>query len=136
MRIIRTADFDGDVQRLAKRFPRIEQDLTRFLGQRLSVAARQIGDRIPGSGGAYKARLGIPSANLSARGGLRVIYRPIEMIDVVLCLMLYYKRDREDVTTAEIERAVRSALPSLVEQARAAGLGEDAVANIVRLLGG
>jgi len=128
--VLRSPRFNAGLASLKKRFPKVDQDVERWLSSRLAVAPREVGRRIPRTPGAWKARAPIPSANISSRGGLRVLYAIVPRVRVVVCFMLYYKRVKADVTRAEVARAIKEAWPSVKELAVARGVPASFLAKL------
>lgn len=119
--IIPGAEYAKEVTGLKRRFPRVEGDVKKFLDKELAVHPKECGDRIPGALGAWKARCGIPSANIGKSGGLRIIYALVEVPALIGLIMIYYKGDKDDVPRAELRRAFEAMRPALEEGVKAKG---------------
>ena len=65
---------------------------------------------IPGTGGARKARIGLPGRG--KRGGARVIYFFSAAGEVIALLDMYAKADKEDLTNAE-KQELRDAIAEI-----------------------
>mgnify|MGYP001251340793 CR=1 FL=1 len=68
------------------------------------AANPEVGDVVPGAGGARKVRWTMPGTG--KRGGARVIYFNYAEDGTVLLVMMYAKSDRENVSTGDIGRAL------------------------------
>jgi hypothetical protein len=114
---LRSPAVAAELVRLKKRFRKIERDFEAGL-EELRRAPVWLGDIIPGyAPHTRKLRMGIKSANISKRDGLRLVYRPIPpRSDGVLTLLLYYKPDSPDFVFEELKRALSLVRPQ-VEQA-------------------
>jgi mRNA-degrading endonuclease RelE of RelBE toxin-antitoxin system len=64
--------------------------------QNALLADLRAGARIPGTGGLRKIRWG--AEGRGKRGGVRVIYYPLESRSVVLMLLIYPKNEQDDLT--------------------------------------
>ncbi len=112
-RIVPAPAFEREVDALRKKFRRIDGDLKKFYEAELSVDPRRCGTKIPGVPAAWKARVGLPSARISKRDGLRLIYLIGDAMHAVILIMVYYKKERADVARAELVRAIETAIPIL-----------------------
>jgi mRNA-degrading endonuclease RelE of RelBE toxin-antitoxin system len=99
-----STEFRQDVRALRKRYRSLLQDLqtlTDELGRGIDI-----GDRVQGVGyEVYKARLGNRDLQRGKSGGYRVVYL-VETGGGVVLLSLYAKSDREDISAAEVRRAI------------------------------
>ncbi len=116
--ILPSPAFLSDVTHLQRKFHRIGKDLKKFFDRELSIDPRKCGDKIPGVPGAWKARCGIPSANVSKSDGLRLIYLISNTHQGVVLVMIYHKKERADVSRPELRRAVEKALPIFDQSAK------------------
>jgi len=94
MVIKETSVFTKRVQRL------LDKDSYRILQLKL-VADPKAGALVPGSGGLRKIRW--EGAGRGKRGGVRVIYYWAVGNDVVLMLMIYGKKERDDLTKDQLK---------------------------------
>jgi hypothetical protein len=128
-------EFTKDVERLRRKFHRIDGDLKKFFDHELAVDPRRRGDKIPGIAGAYKTRCGIPSANISKRDGLRIIYLISDNYLSVVLLMVYAKAEKTDVSRVELRRAVDQAMPIVMRHLAESGhdpeLARERLANLL-----
>lgn len=107
--------YTRDLERLRRKFRRIDGDLKKFFDRELSVDPRRCGDKIPGVPGAYKTRCGVPSANISKRDGLRIIYLISDSYLTIVLLMMYAKAEKTDVKRVELCRAVEHLTPVIMQ---------------------
>lgn len=99
-----TPRFERLLERLARAYPRIEDELETLISQ-LEQDQRP-GDKIPRVGyDVYKVRLRNPSAGRGKRGGFRVVYY-IRHKDKILLIMVYSKTERGDIAAEEIRRLI------------------------------
>ena len=116
-RILPWSGFVADASRLQRKFPRIAEDIAGFIEKELSVDPKHCARPIPGTGGARKARCGIPSAHISKSDGLRLICIVSDQHRSVVLLMLYYKKEQPNVAAMELRKAVDKVQPMLEEAA-------------------
>jgi mRNA-degrading endonuclease RelE of RelBE toxin-antitoxin system len=121
-RILRTPPFDADVARLTRKFPKLASHLDEFFAENLATAPRRLGTPVGRNPHFWKARIGIPSAGISKRDGLRLIYRIQDQHEMVVPLTLYHKAEKRDVTDAEIKRAVEATRPHFEQELRKRGI--------------
>lgn len=109
----RGSQFDGDLAPLRRKYKRLDDDLTAFLNGDLCLRprVRMVGRTpIPGVPGVWKTRMGIPSANIGASGGLRLVYLAgSETAPVIVLLRAYHKADIKDLPRKVIAHAKVSA---------------------------
>jgi mRNA-degrading endonuclease RelE of RelBE toxin-antitoxin system len=132
--LVPSSEFVADVTRLRGRFRRIADDIGQFLERELSIDPRRCGRLIPRTSGAWKARCGIPSAHISKRDGLRLIYGVNEQHHAVVLIMLYYKKEQADVAAGELRRAVERIVPTLQKAAIERGLDPASITESLRKL--
>ena len=94
MVIIETSIFTRQVQAL------LDDDDYRRL-QTVLVIRPDAGALIPGSGGLRKIRTGAPGRG--KRGGMRVIYYWAVRQDRILMLLMYAKKQQDDLTSEQIK---------------------------------
>ncbi len=120
--ILRTPPFDADVTRLTRKFRKLASHLDEFFAENLATAPRRLGTPVAKNPHFWKARIGIPSAGISKRDGLRLIYRIHDQLQMVVPLALYHKAEKKDLTDTEIKRAVESTRPHFEQELRRRGI--------------
>jgi len=91
--VFETRVFTRQVKRI------LSDDEYRFLQLRLALDP-SAGRRIPGSGGLRKLRW--PVGGRGTRGGARVIYYWVRKREQVLMLLIYSKKERDDLTPEQL----------------------------------
>ncbi len=84
------------------------ESLTDFVADRAYAELQQLlmdnpdaGDAMPGCGGLRKIRIADPKRGKGKRGGARVIYLHIPMVDLFYMLDVYGKGEKDDLSAAE-----------------------------------
>ncbi len=93
MKVVRTRLFERRAREIGLEASRLDKLITRL------VDHPDLGDLIPGSGGARKVR--IPLAGRGTRGGGRVIYAVVCRSLVLALITVYAKSDQADLSPAE-----------------------------------
>jgi mRNA-degrading endonuclease RelE of RelBE toxin-antitoxin system len=110
--VIPTDRFDNDVRFYYKKrkYRKIESDLEpilakledgNFLGDEIS------GLELPDDKHSYKVRVANTSANVGKSNGFRLIYYVVKDDKEIFLLTLYSKKDKENISTEEIERLIK-----------------------------
>jgi len=100
--------FERDLKRLARRYPRIRQDLEPLIAE-LIVGATP-GERLKGLQAIlYKVRLANRDARRGKSGGYRTIYY-LPSDERAVLLTMYSKSDQADLPNEEIKRIIEDAL--------------------------
>jgi mRNA-degrading endonuclease RelE of RelBE toxin-antitoxin system len=109
IRRIETAPtFERDLKRLARRYPRIRQDLEPIIQD--LAAGNTPGDRLAGlQTVAYKVRIANRDARRGKSGGYRTIYY-LPSDERAVLLTMYSKSDQADVANEEIKRIIEDEL--------------------------
>lgn len=106
MNVLLTRVFEKKVKKLAKKYPRIRDDLETF--KHNLIAGKIQADRIPGlKEEVYKARLGSTDMRRGKRGGYRIIYLK-SGDEVIILLIIYSKVERADISVNEIGDILKS----------------------------
>jgi mRNA-degrading endonuclease RelE of RelBE toxin-antitoxin system len=102
MNFLSTPTFEKEVKKLAKKYPRIKDDLEVFKND--FIAGKIHSDRIPGlKREIYKARWRSTDMKRGKRGGYRIIYYLQPENNVVILLIIYAKVERKDISVKEIQ---------------------------------
>ncbi len=99
MRIVRTRTFDRRAKRAG-----LAEDAIEALAQAL-LERPQVGDVIPGSGGARKVRVRLAGRGKS--GGARVIYAVVLRSTALALLDVYAKSSQANITADELKAIAR-----------------------------
>ena len=92
-----TALFKRNLKKLAKKYPRINRDLSNLLDQLENGEFN--GDELQGFvGSVYKIRVGSIDQKKGKRGGFRIIYIIVTDIETVHLLTIYAKAQQEDLS--------------------------------------
>src|SRR6266403_3354651 len=98
-----------------KKFRRLKEDLDEYCDKDLSHYARERRrphrTQIPGIPNVWKARMGIPSAGIGERGGMRLVYWVGETPPLVILLRAYYKAEIKDLPRKVIVAAKKRVRP-------------------------
>ena len=107
MAIRYTATFLRQIERLARKYRRVRQDLETVTNQIL--AGETPGDQVEGTGyTVYKARVRNTDAQRGTSGGYRLLYYTVDADDTLL-LTIYSNSEQEDVDSGTIIRLIEDA---------------------------
>ena len=106
-KIVATCNFVRELERLARKFPSLKNDLEKFESE-LLLNPRQ-GDSLGGN--AYKVRLAVKSKGKGKSGGMRVItYLELDFIITdltnIFLLSIYDKSEAATISKEEIRRLI------------------------------
>jgi mRNA-degrading endonuclease RelE of RelBE toxin-antitoxin system len=108
IRIQFTDEFKGELRTLAKRYRQIRADIQPLIEQ--LQAGEFPGDQISGTGyTVFKVRAKNSDIRKGKSAGYRIIYQILSP-DSILLLLIYAKSDRTDVSTEEIQNAIKKFL--------------------------
>jgi mRNA-degrading endonuclease RelE of RelBE toxin-antitoxin system len=126
--VFRPKRFKDDLRRLTRRYRGLDRDFERLLQEEVATRPETAGDRIPGLAfDVRKARLPIPSQGIGKRGGLRLVFSLDFDTRTIIPLVLYAKRESEDIARTEIEAARDSCEAELRRQFAERGYDPDLV---------
>jgi len=121
--VLRTPPFEAAVGSLRKRYPKVDTDIDAFLeSAEFCERPRERAAPIAGIPHYWKARIKIGTANVGKRGGLRLIYRIVDDARIILPVVVYSKRDLEDVTKEQIANSLGDVRPFFLEHLVKKGL--------------
>lgn len=129
----RAASFDADLVPLLKRHRKLARDLDAFLNDDLAPAPKRRGAGrmpIPGLRDIWKTRMGIPSANIGASGGLRFAYFVSPDGDLVVLLRAWAKADLGDLPRKVMDDAKDKARPLIEQKARDRGMTSEQIEKL------
>lgn len=110
-KIIPTPTFQKDVKEYKKRFKNITKDLDTIIGK--LALGDLLGDKVPNinlkevNEEIKKVRVINTDSNKGKSNGYRLIYYVVKNDGTIYLLTVYYKKDRENITTKEIEDLIR-----------------------------
>lgn len=109
--VIPTPRFQKDVKDYRKRFRNITKDLDKLIGK--LALGELVGDKVKNvnvsdeQGNTFKVRVANSDTHSGKSNGYRVIYYAVKEDGKIFLLTVYYKKDRENITSKEIEELVR-----------------------------
>ena len=131
---IRSPVFDAALDRLRKRFKRIDRDLEQGIAE-LRASAEWLRDRVPRYEPAvYKFRIALKSQGIGKSGGLRLVYRPFEEAPGharAILALLYFHGDQANFTRDEFARALDALRPYLEGPLAEAGLSREQIEELL-----
>jgi mRNA-degrading endonuclease RelE of RelBE toxin-antitoxin system len=107
--VLTTPNFDHEIKKLKKRYPKIVDDYEEFLDE-IEINGDS-GEDIPGvikdGNKVFKKRMKNTSANKGLSGGFRIIEYLVTDKNTVYLLDIYSKSDQENISKKKITRLIR-----------------------------
>ncbi len=106
--IITTPRFEKDIQRLSKKFRKIDKDLDNILNQlEMGELLGDVIERTSNDEQVYKCRVPNTSDKRGKSGGFRIIYYAVTKDNEIYLLTIYSKTEVEDIDASIIAKYIK-----------------------------